>query len=53
MRLSAAAARLRLARLRSGPGDDALARTAIADMTVLGVRAPDRMAALLIPTARR
>jgi tRNA A-37 threonylcarbamoyl transferase component Bud32/tetratricopeptide (TPR) repeat protein len=53
MRLSAAAARLRLARLRNAAGDDELARTAMADMTVLGVRAPERMAALLIPTARR
>jgi hypothetical protein len=46
MRLSSAAARRRLAELR---GDDDLAIAASADMAPLGVRAPVRMTALLIP----
>jgi hypothetical protein len=46
MRLTAAAARLRLATLR----DDAAAATpAIAELRALSIRDPERMTALLIP----
>jgi eukaryotic-like serine/threonine-protein kinase len=50
MKLSASAARRRLAELRS---DDALLDAASSDMAALGIRAPAKMTALLIPTSLR
>jgi eukaryotic-like serine/threonine-protein kinase len=47
MRLSAAVARRRLAELRGGDHDAAVATAA--EMAALGVRAPDRIARLLLP----
>jgi hypothetical protein len=50
MKLSSAAIRRRLAELRE---DDALLTAASADMASLGIRAPAKMTALLIPTGVR
>ncbi len=49
LRLTAAAARRRLAALRAGPGDDVMAVDATEEMALLGVRAPGRMTDLLVP----
>ncbi len=53
MKLTAAAARHRLAELRRAAGDEELGIAAAADMAGLGVRAPGRMTALLVPAGVR
>ena len=50
MKLSAAAARLRLAQLR---GDEALLLAACQEMDALGIRVPAKMTDLLVPTGAR